>query len=302
MLLSALFVVALIGVELYKPIIIGNAIDNYISSYGQTGMGMEEAYRGILYAGGLYALMLLLGFAFNASNNWILQNVGQSIIYRMREEVFAHIHSLSVHFFNTQPVGKLVTRVSNDTEAVNELFSQILAKLFKNTVKIIGFAVVMLSINVKMALYSFLLLPFVTALTFLFRYLSRKAYRITRTRITELNTFLSEHISGMKLIQIFAREKEKYEEFEWKSGLLFKANWRETIIFAIFRPAIYMLGREVHLCWKERSRWERFLCLSITSVLSLSRFRSWRSSSGRCSPPLPPPKKSSRYWMKSRKS
>lgn len=242
MLLSALFVVALIGVELYKPIIIGNAIDNYISSYGQTGMGMEEAYRGILYAGGLYALMLLLGFAFNASNNWILQNVGQSIIYRMREEVFAHIHSLSVHFFNTQPVGKLVTRVSNDTEAVNELFSQILAKLFKNTVKIIGFAVVMLSINVKMALYSFLLLPFVTALTFLFRYLSRKAYRITRTRITELNTFLSEHISGMKLIQIFAREKEKYEEFEWKSGLLFKANWRETIIFAIFRPAIYMLS------------------------------------------------------------
>ncbi|MDE6909585.1 MAG: ABC transporter ATP-binding protein, partial [Lachnospiraceae bacterium] len=181
MLLSALFVVALIGVELYKPIIIGNAIDNYISSYGQTGMGMEEAYRGILYAGGLYALMLLLGFAFNASNNWILQNVGQSIIYRMREEVFAHIHGLSVHFFNTQPVGKLVTRVSNDTEAVNELFSQILAKLFKNTVKIIGFAVVMLSINVKMALYSFLLLPFVTALTFLFRYLSRKAYRITRT-------------------------------------------------------------------------------------------------------------------------
>lgn len=242
MLVSALFVVALIGVELYKPIIIGNAIDNYISSYGQTGMGMEEAYRGILYAGGLYALMLLLGFAFNASNNWILQNVGQSIIYRMREEVFAHIHSLSVHFFNTQPVGKLVTRVSNDTEAVNELFSQILAKLFKNTVKIIGFAVVMLSINVKMALYSFLLLPFVTALTFLFRYLSRKAYRITRTRITELNTFLSEHISGMKLIQIFAREKEKYEEFEWKSGLLFKANWRETIIFAIFRPAIYMLS------------------------------------------------------------
>lgn len=242
MLLSALFVVALIGVELYKPIIIGNAIDNYISSYGQSGMGMEEAYRGILYAGGLYALMLLLGFAFNASNNWILQNVGQSIIYRMREEVFAHIHSLSVHFFNTQPVGKLVTRVSNDTEAVNELFSQILAKLFKNTVKIIGFAVVMLSINVKMALYSFLLLPFVTALTFLFRYLSRKAYRITRTRITELNTFLSEHISGMKLIQIFAREKEKYEEFEWKSGLLFKANWRETIIFAIFRPAIYMLS------------------------------------------------------------
>lgn len=242
MLLSSVLVVALIGVELYKPIIIGNAIDNYIGSYGQTGMNLKEAYYGILGAGALYALMLLLGFVLNASNTWILQNVGQSIIYRMREEVFTHSHSLSVSFFNTQPVGKLVTRVSNDTEAVNELFSQILAKLFKNTVKIIGFAVVMLSIDVRMALYSFLLLPFVTALTFFFRYMSRKAYRITRNRITELNTFLSEHISGMKLIQIFAREKEKYREFEYKSEQLFKANWREVMTFAVFRPSIYMMS------------------------------------------------------------
>ena len=244
MLLSSVLVIALIGVDLYKPIIIGNAIDNYIGSYGQPGvnLGMEEAFRGILRAGGLYALMLLLGFAFNATNTWILQNIGQSIIYKMREEVFAHIHSLSVNFFNTQPVGKLVTRVSNDTEAVNELFSQILAKLFKNSVKIIGFAVVMLSINVRMALYSFILIPFVTALTFFFRYMSRKAYRLTRTRITELNTFLSEHISGMKLIQIFAREREKYQEFEYKSEQLFRANWREVMTFAIFRPSIYMLS------------------------------------------------------------
>ena len=176
MLLSSLLVVSLIGVELYKPIIIGNAIDDYIGGYGQTRAALEvgEAFQGILRAAALYALMLLLGFVFNASNTWILQNVGQSIIYKMREEVFAHIHSLSVNFFNTQPVGKLVTRVSNDTEAVNELFSQILAKLFKNTVKIIGFAVVMLSIDVKMALYSFILIPFVTALTFFFRYMSER--------------------------------------------------------------------------------------------------------------------------------
>lgn len=240
MLLSSVIVMGIIGVELYKPIIIGDAIDNYISSYGI--IGMETAYQGILHAGALYAFMLLLGFCLNASNTWILQNVGQSIIYKMREEVFTHIHSLSVSFFNTQPVGKLVTRVSNDTEAVNELFSQILAKLFKNSVKIVGFAVVMLSINVRMALYSFMLLPFVTALTFFFRYMSRKAYRLTRNRITELNTFLSEHISGMKLIQIFAREKEKYKEFEYKSEQLFRANWREVMTFAIFRPSIYLMS------------------------------------------------------------
>ncbi len=100
----------------------------------------------------------------------------------------------------------------------------------------------MQSINVRMALYSFLLIPFVTGLTFFFRYMSRKAYRLTRTRITELNTFLSEHISGMKLIQIFAREREKYQEFEDKSEQLFRANWREVMTFAIFRPSIYMLS------------------------------------------------------------
>ncbi len=243
MFVSSVLVIALIGVELYKPIIIGNAIDNYIGTFGQPGaLGADEAFSGICRAGALYALMLLLGFVFNASNTWILQNVGQSVIYKMREEVFAHILSLSVNFFNTQPVGKLVTRVSNDTEAVNELFSQILAKLFKNSVKILGFAVVMLSIDLRMALYSFILIPFVTGLTFFFRYLSRKAYRMTRTRITELNTFLSEHLPGMKLIQIFAREEEKFEEFSEKSEQLFRANWREVLTFAVFRPSIYMLS------------------------------------------------------------
>ena len=243
MLLSSVLVIALIGVELYKPMIIGNAIDKYIGNAGQPGaLGTQEAFGGLLAAGALYALMLLLGFVFNASNTWILQNVGQSVIYKMREEVFAHILRLSVNFFNTQPVGKLVTRVSNDTEAVNELFSQILAKLFKNSVKILGFAVVMLSIDLRMALYSFILIPFVTGLTFFFRYLSRKAYRMTRTRITELNTFLSEHLSGMKLIQIFAREEEKFEEFSEKSEQLFRANWREVLTFAVFRPSIFMLS------------------------------------------------------------
>ncbi len=100
----------------------------------------------------------------------------------------------------------------------------------------------MLSIDLRMALYSFILIPFVTGLTFFFRYLSRKAYRMTRTRITELNTFLSEHLSGMKLIQIFAREEEKFEEFSEKSEQLFRANWREVLTFAVFRPSIYMLS------------------------------------------------------------
>ena len=199
-------------------------------------------FIGILHAALLYLLMLLLGFALNAADTWMLQKMGQKIIYQMREDVFCHIHGLSLNFFNQTPVGKLVTRVSNDTEAVNELFSTILVKLFKNIVLIIGYAVVMISIDARMAGYSFLLLPLVAVLTFFFRFLSRKAYQITRNKITELNTFLSEHISGMRLIQIFAREEEKYKQFEKKSGELFAANWREVMTFAIFRPTIDLLS------------------------------------------------------------
>lgn len=199
-------------------------------------------FIGILHAALLYLLMLLLGFVLNAADTWMLQKMGQKIIYQMREDVFCHIHSLSLNFFNQTPVGKLVTRVSNDTEAVNELFSTILVKLFKNIVLIIGYAVVMISIDARMAGYSFLLLPLVAVLTFFFRFLSRKAYQITRNKITELNTFLSEHISGMRLIQIFAREEEKYKQFEKKSDELFAANWREVMTFAIFRPTIDLLS------------------------------------------------------------
>lgn len=199
-------------------------------------------FTGICRAALLYLGALLAGFALNALQTYMLQKLGQDIIYKMREELFAHIHSLSLSFFNTQPVGKLVTRVTNDTEAVNEMFSSVLVRLFKNIVKIIGYAVVMLSINVKLAGYSFLLLPLIGVLTFVFRYLSRQAYRITRNKITDINTFLSENISGMKLIQIFTREKEKYAEFEDKSKGLYKASYREMMIFAIFRPIIYLLS------------------------------------------------------------
>ena len=225
-----------------------SVLKNYVREGAQklTSNGLkvlrQNDFKGILKAGILFLLLLFSGFFLNLADTWLLQKMGQQIVYKLREETFTHIHSLSLSFFNTTPVGKLVTRVSNDTEAVNELFSTILVKLFKNVVKIIGYAVVMLSINVKMAGISFLLLPLVAILTFVFRHLSRKAYQITRNKITELNTFLSEHISGMKLIQIFAREKEKYSEFEGKSMELYRANFREIMTFAIFRPSIYLVS------------------------------------------------------------
>lgn len=248
MLVVLLLVLAITALELYKPIIIGDAIDLYINkeAAGTEGISAKELmeirssdFFGMLRAGALYLVVLLTIFVCNVIQTWKLQKMGQSIIYKIREEVFAHMQTLSMDFFNNTPVGKLVTRVTNDTEALNEMYSTILVKLFRNCIKIAGYAVVMVSIDKTLACYSFLFLPPVGALIIIFRSLSRKAYRLTRNRLTDLNTFLSENLSGMKLIQIFAREKEKYQEFEGKNRGLYQAYFREIIIFAIFRPMIY---------------------------------------------------------------
>lgn len=198
--------------------------------------------HGLFIISVLYFVILLLGFVCNYTQTMMLQWTGQQIIYNIRQEVFEHIQALSLRFFDVTPVGRIVTRVTNDVESLNEMYTNILVKLFKNTIKIVGLAIVMLRINVRMSLYAFVLLPFIVCLTFLFKKISRTTYRITRTKLTTINTYLSEHISGMKLIQMFAKEEEKYQEFRSKSEDLYKANYREMMVFAIFRPAIYMLS------------------------------------------------------------
>ncbi len=219
--------------ELYRPILVGEAIDNFM---------YEGSFSSIKKIAFIYFLVLVVGFISNFLQTWILQLIGQSIIYKIREEVFTHVHSLSLRFFDITPVGRIVTRITNDVEALNEMYANILVKLFKNSIKVIGLAIVMVTIDLRLSIYAFLLLPFIIALTLLFKSVSRATYRVVRTKLTTINTYLSEHISGMKLIQIFARENEKYEEFKCKSKDLFKANYKEMMVFAIFRPLIYILS------------------------------------------------------------
>lgn len=247
-------VLALTGLELVKPIIIGDAIDQYITGeksevllaegreQWEAGEQAEERYSGVLKAGALYLGVLLLLFAFNRMQTLMLQKMGQDIIYDIRNELFTHVEKLTMRFFDTTPVGKIVTRLTNDVEAINEVFSNILVKLFRNVVKMIGLAVIMISMNPRMALYSFILVPVMAVITLVFRLISRRTYRLMRTRLAALNTFLSEHLSGMKIIRVFGREERKYNEFEEKNGSLYKAGFREMMVFAIFRPGIFLLS------------------------------------------------------------
>lgn len=233
MFLALLLVLGVTVLELYRPILMGNVIDSFMEK-----AEMSEIYR----YGVLYFSVLLGSFLFNISQTWILQKTGQNIIYNIREEVFAHIQKLPLRYFDITPVGKIVTRVTNDVEALHEMYANILITLIKNAAKVIGLAVTMLLLDVRVAVYAFVLMPVIVALTVFFKRISRMTYRITRTKLTTLNTYLSEHLSGMKVIQIFAREKEKNAEFERKSKDLFNASFRETMVFAIFRPSIFMLS------------------------------------------------------------
>lgn len=226
-------VLMLTAFDLYRPMLIGYAIDLFAA---------EGDYNVIIKTAIKYGVVLVFSLIFNVTQTWLLQKTGQSIIHTVRKELYAHIQSLSCRYFDLTPVGKLVTRVTNDVEALNEMYSGILVRLFRNIVKIIGLALVMILMDWRLALFSFILLPVVAIMSVMFRKFAREAYRIARTRLTDINTFLSENISGMRIIQIFGREKRKFEEFDDKNYKLYKAFFREMMVFAIFRPLSYILS------------------------------------------------------------
>lgn len=230
---ALLLVLGLTAFDLYRPMLVGDAIDAF---------GANGDYDVIIATAIKYAVVLALSFAFNIAQTWILQKTGQNIILQMRKDLYRHIQSLGSRYFDITPVGKLVTRVTNDVEALNEMYSGILVQLFRNIVKIVGLAGVMLVLDVRLAAISFVLMPLVIGLTVLCQKIARNIYRLYRTRTTDINTFLSEHLSGMKIIQIFGRQERKFEEFHDKNTKLYKAFYREMLMYAVFRPLIYILS------------------------------------------------------------
>ena len=230
---ALLLVLGLTAFDLYRPMLVGDAIDTF---------GANGDYDVIIATAIKYAVVLALSFAFNIAQTWILQKTGQNIILQMRKDLYRHIQSLGSRYFDITPVGKLVTRVTNDVEALNEMYSGILVQLFRNIVKIVGLAGVMLVFDVRLAAISFVLMPLVIGLTVLCQKIARNIYRLYRTRLTDINTFLSEHLSGMKIIQIFGRQERKFEEFHDKNTKLYKAFYREMLMYAVFRPLIYILS------------------------------------------------------------
>lgn len=228
-----------ISYDIASPLIVG-----YIEELVVGDFELKSLYVSVA----VYAGVLVFSMASTYLQAVILQRVGQRIISDLREDLFTHIESLSHGQLNDIPVGKLVTRVTNDTNAISMMFTNLFVNLTKNAFVILGILVAMLCLNYELTLMVLCFVPFILLFTVIFRKFSRRAYRKVKDATTDINTYLSENLSGIKVTQIFGREDEKMEEFRQKSQTLAKATQEQIFVFGVFRPLVYMLYISSILC------------------------------------------------------
>ncbi len=238
-LLVFLLMVFSIAYDVLSPILVGSV---------EEMVKVEFELSSLFTYVGLYAGLLIISMVCMYCQTLILQKTGQKILSDIRQDLFAHIEKLSHAQLSEIPVGKLVTRVTNDTNAISMMFTNILVNLVKNSFVVIGVLIAMLAVNYQLTLMVLCFVPFIVLFTVIFRKFSRKAYRKVKDGTTEINTFLSENLSGMKIIQIFNREDLKKDEFDKKNETLGKAKGSQIFTFGIFRPIVYMLYISSVLC------------------------------------------------------
>ncbi len=228
-----------IGYDLVSPLILGH-IQNTIKD------DFELSYLFSVVA--IYAGILAVSLICTYFQAMILQRTGQKILSQIRLDVFTHIEKLSHEQLNNIPVGKLVTRVTNDPNAISFMFTNIIVTLAKNSMVVVGILVAMLLINYALTLMVLCFVPFVVFFTMVFRKFSRRVHRAVSNATTDINTYLSENLSGIKITQIFNQEQTKLDDFLGRSDKLRKAKYNRMFVFGIFRPMVYMLFVSANLC------------------------------------------------------
>lgn len=234
--LFAIAVLMLLGstlTDLARPYLLKVAIDDKIKNSDLNGLGMI----GLIYAG-----MIILGFLFNYFQIYVLNLAGQSIIYNIRQQVFSHIQKLKLSYFDKHPIGRLVTRVTNDTETLNDMYTNVLVTLLKDILILFGTVVIMFRLHPMLALVTLAVTPVVVVVTIVFRIKVRDVYRTVRTTLARINSVFSENISGMRVIQLFNKEKQNFSEFKKTNENYYDAGMKEIVTFGIFRPIIEMLS------------------------------------------------------------
>lgn len=228
-----------IAYDVVSPFIIGRIEETVAGDFE-----MPQIYSALV----VYVSILIVSMVCAYIQAVVLQKTGQRIISVMREDLFVKIESLSHEQLNAIPVGKLVTRVTNDTNAISMMFTNLLVNFVKNIFVIIGVFAAMLVLSYELTLMILCFVPFIVLFTVIFRKFSRRAYRKVKDCTTDINTYLSENLSGIKITQIFNREEAKMQEFREKSNALGRAKQEQILVFGIFRPLVYMLYVSSILC------------------------------------------------------
>lgn len=215
--------------SLVGPYIVRVAIDEHIAPGRPAGLGLVIlAYLGALVA----------GFVFRYAQTYVMQWVGQHATYDLRREVFSHLQRLSVGFYTRQPVGRLVTRVTNDVDALNEMITQGVVAVFGDLVTLVGIVAILLVLDWRLALATMLVLPGIVAFTMRFRVRARDAHRAVRARLARINAFLNEHIMGMGIVQLFGREGREQARFDALNREHLSATLGALRAFALFHPTV----------------------------------------------------------------
>ncbi len=232
-LLAVIFLFAATLVDLARPYLMGIAIDDYIKKSNISALNRMGIY---------FVLLIAAGFLFNLLQIYVLSYAGQYIIYNIRQLVFSHLQKLPLSYFDRNPIGRLVTRITNDTETLNDMYTNVLITLLKDFAILLGAVIIMFQLNSSLTWITLAAMPVVLILTVIFRLRIRKVYRNVRTAIARVNSAISENISGMRIIQLFNKEKPNFERFDKIGKVYYKASMNEVVTFGLFRPMIEMVA------------------------------------------------------------
>src|SRR5262245_24372178 len=221
------------GLEVTFPWLTKIAIDRYIASANLSGLAVIA---------GIYVLLLLIRFVVASAQTYMLQNTGQRIMYDMRMQVFRHLHTLAPSFYDTNPVGRLITRVITDVDVLNEMFSAGIVSIFGDIFTLLGIVVAIMVLNWQLGLVTLSVVPLIFVTTAIFRIKARDSYRRVRTAIAKINAFLQEHITGMAVVQLYNRERKSFKKFDDINKEHFIANLDGVLAYAWFYPAIELLS------------------------------------------------------------
>ncbi len=231
------------GADVLGPYLIMTAIDKYLSAHGGGHSFLDrflspQPMAGIAQISGIYLSILLLGFVFEFTQTYMMQWTGQKVMFDLRSQIYRHLQRMDISFFDENPVGRLVTRVTTDVDALNEMFTSGVVSIVEDVFVLAAILGIMLKENWRLALIAFVVLPVIIVATQIFRKSVRDSYRRIRVAIARINSFLQEHVSGIVPLQLFNRERKSYEEFEAVNAQHMEAFKDAILAYALYYPVV----------------------------------------------------------------